>query len=532
MRYTNLLPLAVALAAAVVIPDDATAQDLGFEIEHPAEKAEKTTAEWWDTLRSTARQHGAQIKEPVDETLSSWRDALRSRLDEALEALDHTKKHAEEVLDDVAGDATYIIRDANDYFPIISADEPDHGHDHAHWPGHHPSTNLTVYQVIQASNYSKKFAALVNDYPDIVDLLNSTEANVTVFVPIDKAFEKLPGNHHDLPKPWVEEIIKYHILPGFYPARHVFASHTLPTALKGPALAGRPQRLRASVSIFGLKLNFYSHAVGLDLFAKNGIAHAVDSILVPPPPVRRVISLIPSKFSTLELAAEKTGLLPHHHHDKHHHDNKDDEDAHPHHHHDGHNLTGLTIFAPTNYAFARLGPAANAFLFNTEKGLGYLRALLKYHIVVNETLYSDAYYGVNGSVEDLLPLADAGAFAGRVEGGERDGHFHIDLPTLLDGRSLSVDVARWLGFISMRVNGRRNVAVEDGVCLDGVLHALNAVLIPPHEHKHEREGVWTEEDGEISVEELVERLRPYVEGGEEKETDGAPAGEDEAWGEL
>ncbi|RYC61457.1 hypothetical protein CHU98_g4764 [Xylaria longipes] len=534
MRYTNLLPLAVALATAVVIPDDATAQELGLDIEHAAEKAEKTSAEWWDTLRSTAQQHGAQIKKPLDDTISSWWEPLRSKLDETLESLDHAKKHAKEVLDEVAGDGIDAILDGEDEFPtIFGANEPDNGPSDrpgrrpGRRPGHH--LNLTVYEAIQASNYTKKFAALINDFPDIVDLLNSTESNVTVFVPADKAFEKLPEDHKP-PKEWIEKIIEYHILPGFYPARRMVASHTLPTALKDPALAGRPQRLRASVSFFRLKLNFYSRAIALDFFVKNGVVHAVDHILVPPPPARRLISLFPSKFSTLELAAEKTGLLPHHDKPSH------DKDGHAHHHHHhGHNLTGLTIFAPTNLAFRKLGPAANAFLFNSEKGLGFLRALLKYHVVANETLYSDTYYGVEGGVEDLLPLEGEDFATGESgksgSGSGRNGHFHIDMPTLLEDKSLSIDIARWLRFINMRINGYQNVAIQDGCALDGVVHVVSSVLIPPHEHK--RGGAWTEEDGEISVEELVERLRPYVEEEEKKkkETD-TPTSEDQAWGEL
>ena len=48
-------------------------------------------------------------------------------------------------------------------------------------------------------------------------------------------------------------------------------------------------------------------------------------------------------------------------------------------------------FAPSNFAFQKLGPRINAFLFSSY-GLKYLKALLKYHVVVNQTLYSDAYY--------------------------------------------------------------------------------------------------------------------------------------------
>jgi hypothetical protein len=58
---------------------------------------------------------------------------------------------------------------------------------------------------------------------------------------------------------------------------------------------------------------------------------------------------------------------------------------------------------------------------------------------------------------------------GREGKGNGNGHFHVDMPTLLDGKNLSIDIARWYGFIRMRVNGHVDVAVQDGVCLDGVV---------------------------------------------------------------
>lgn len=198
----------------------------------------------------------------------------------------------------------------------------------------------------------------------------------------------------------------------------------------------------------------------------------MERILVPPPPAGKLISLFPGKFSTLLLAAEKTGL----------HRPKDAV------------TTGLTFFAPTNRAFERLGPAANAFLFNTEKGHKYLKALLLYHSVVNETLYSDAYYG-HQSLSLDEPVEDY-----------ENGHSHIDLPTLLGDKSLSIDMARWYGIITIKINGYTKVAVQDGIAKDGVVQVLENVLIPPHEHK----GFFGA--GEIKVHDLIERLEPFVEG--------------------
>ena len=71
-----------------------------------------------------------------------------------------------------------------------------------------------------------------------------------------------------------------------------------------------------------------------------------------------------------------------------------------------------TLFAPSNFAFQKLGPRINAFLFS-KYGLKYLKALLKYHVVANQTLYSDAYYkGESKNVEET---------------GIPKGYFHVGL---------------------------------------------------------------------------------------------------------
>ncbi|KAI0101273.1 FAS1 domain-containing protein [Daldinia grandis] len=473
MRYsTTLLPLA-ATAAAFVVPDEATAQQLVLETE---QQAEKPVSSWWDHTHS------------LNDFLSSAENTFET-------ALDALEKQASKLSSSLPKVEFGIGSEITEFLAPSDYAVPGHGHWHV--------TNLTVYQSIKASNYSKKFAALIDDHPDLVKKLNSTSANITAFIPTDVAFEKIP--HHDgdhkPPKEFLEKLIKYHVVPDFYPAGRVLAHHTLPTALEEEALGGRPQRLRVSVGLFGVKLNFFSKIVYANLYTSNGVVHGVDSILVPPPPAKTLISLFPTKFSTLELAAEKTGL-------KHH---SDDDAAH-------HQLTGLTFFAPTNTAFQRLGPRANAFLFNTEKGLHYLRALLTYHLVANETLYSDAYYGPKAAgfapSLDLAYGVDAGTAKGGEEEEKGDGaetkgakHYHLDLPTLLDDAHLAVDITRWYGFITIKVNGHVAVAIQDGLARNGVLQVVDHVLIPPHNHK----GAWDgEAEGEISVEELVERLEPFV----------------------
>jgi uncharacterized surface protein with fasciclin (FAS1) repeats len=168
-----------------------------------------------------------------------------------------------------------------------------------------------------------------------------------------------------------------------------------------------------------------------------------------------------------------------------------------------------TFFAPPNGAFQKLGPRINAFLFS-KYGQKYLKALLEYHVVANQTLYSNAYYGPSKSEARMSAEEEVGA--------DTTPYLHFDLPTLLGDKSLAVDVTRFGPFITIKINGFNKVVVADGVAKDGVLQAVNSVLIPP---KTPGQGMavqyWQGE--EMSVEEFKERLGPYVKDDEESKFD-------------
>jgi uncharacterized surface protein with fasciclin (FAS1) repeats len=159
--------------------------------------------------------------------------------------------------------------------------------------------------------------------------------------------------------------------------------------------------------------------------------------------------------------------------------------------------TGGTFFAPPNSAFKKLGPRINAFLFSPY-GAKYLKALLEYHVVANQTLYSNAYYG---------PAAASVKGADSVEA-DAVPYLHFDLSTLLEDKSLAVDVARYGPFISIKINGFVRVVVQDGLAKDGVIQVVSNVLIPPRKVPGAEAQFWNGE--EMSVEEFVERLDPYV----------------------
>ncbi|PGG96153.1 hypothetical protein GX51_07957 [Blastomyces parvus] len=358
---------------------------------------------------------------------------------------------------------------------------------HPH-PGH-GHFNMTLYEMINASTHTTTFAKLVSKFDDIADLLKSNSSNHTVFVPTDKAFAKLK-HHPDLPDKVLKKVIMYHILPREYSKRELFSLNTIPTLLENTGLGPYPQRICTQFGRRGLTLNFYASIVQSNLYGTNGVAHGLNNVLIPPFTATDTLDLHPSSFSIFELGLYKTGLF----------DNVEDKSTH----------SGATFFVPTNRAFRKLGHRATSFLFS-RRGEKFLEAILKYHIVYNHTLYSDDY---NKPKDD---------------NGLNTSSFHVDLPTLLSDRHISVDIARISRFATIKLNGFTSVAVPDVPTQDGVIHVLNKVLIPPCRPESQtcKDGDRTiqhsflddddDEDDEddvsasLTVEDLIERLEPYVE---------------------
>ena len=335
---------------------------------------------------------------------------------------------------------------------------------------HHGKPNQTVYELIAGSKYTTKLAKWINEYDDLVEALNSTKGNYTVFAPTDKAFEKIPDHGKKPSKEQLKAYLTYHVVPEFYPAGRVLASHTAPTLLKSDSLGSEPlpQRIAFRIGLRGLTVNVLSRIVAINIFGTNGVIHGIDAPIFPALPAITLIDLFPGQYSTLELGLVKTGLL----------DKLNTTDH-----------AGGTFFAPSNWAFQKLGPKINAFLFS-KYGEKYLKALLEYHVVPDNTLYSDAYYHANSSSAE--PQENA------------KGIYHVDLPTLLKDRYLAIDIARWGGLIEIKINAFARVAFQDVIAKDGVIHSLDDVIIPPKKLKGSEEVEYWQGE-EMTVEELVER---------------------------
>ena len=153
-------------------------------------------------------------------------------------------------------------------------------------------------------------------------------------------------------------------------------------------------------------------------------------MLLPPPEAKELLSILPTEFSTTTSALVRSGLI-----------NEIPKLR----------GKGMTLFAPSNRDWQKLGFKLNAFLFS-DYGKPYLRAVMKYHISPNHSLYSDAVDvpSENKEVDSLDELDDPS--------GLHQGYSHVDLPTLLKDRRISVDITRLERFLSFRVNGMTSIS--------------------------------------------------------------------------
>lgn len=242
MKLLNLLPLA-AITAAFVIPDDQVMSQIALESQKSADSA----SSWLPSKN--------QLQDEFDKTSKNVLQFSKNALDDAY---DHTLPSFNKVSQkayETGFDAQSWLHSASDSFDP----EGHHGH-HGHG-----KPNLTIYELIAKSKYTTRLAGLINEFPDLVTLLNGTLANYTLFAPIDSAFDKIP---EDAPKPSKEDLKKvllYHVSSEYYPAAKVLVTHTVPSALDVDTVGIGPQRLSTNIGLKGLTINFYSRIVAIDI---------------------------------------------------------------------------------------------------------------------------------------------------------------------------------------------------------------------------------------------------------------------------
>ena len=261
-----------------------------------------------------------------------------------------------------------------------------------------PEKKTIVDIAVADSRFTSLVAAVKK--AGLVDAL-SAPGPLTVFAPTDQAFaaalSALGKTLDQLTADDLKPILTYHVLNG---------------AVKSTDLKAGPVKMLSGVSAFvgtsgGAKING-ANVVSADVLADNGVIHVIDKVILPPNLVEA--ATLAGDFSTLIGAVTSAGLA----------ETLSKADA------------NLTVFAPTNAAFAKLSavPTGDA-----------LKNVLLYHVVSGKVLSTDLKAGT--------------------------------VPTLLSGKNLTVDLSS-----GVRINNA-SVVAADVVTTNGVIHVVDTVLIPP-----------------------------------------------------
>jgi transforming growth factor-beta-induced protein len=244
----------------------------------------------------------------------------------------------------------------------------------------------------------------------------------TVFAPTDDAFAKLPaGTLDDLLKPEnkqkLTDILLYHVVEGKVMAADVSSLTSAKTVLG--------KDVTVKVDMGNVYIND-AKVIITDIETSNGVIHVIDTVLLPPADDAAMekkdivdTAIADGRFKTLVAAVQAAGLVE--------------------------TLKGegpFTVFAPTDDAFAKL-PAGTLDDLLKPENKQKLTDILLYHVVSGKVMAAD-----------VVNLTSA--------------------PTVL-GKDIKITVKDGKVFL----NDTIQVIITDIETSNGVIHVIDAVLLPP-----------------------------------------------------
>ena len=270
--------------------------------------------------------------------------------------------------------------------------------------------------IVEIASSNPDFSILVEALTkaDLVNTINSSN-NLTVFAPTNSAFQAL---FTTLGVSGISDIPKETLTPVLL--YHVLGAKVPAASVTtGYAYTLSPGPDAKTLAIYlntssGVMINNSAKVTTADIMATNGVIHVIDKVLLPNSVVD--IALNNASFSILVQALVKADLVT--------------------------ALSGtgpFTVFAPTNDAFnalfTTLGVSGIADLTKEQ-----LSPILLYHVVAGNVLSTESS---NGNV-----------------------------PTL-NGGTIAIDVTS-----GVKVNGNTSVILADVQGTNGVVHAIDKVLLP------------------------------------------------------
>lgn len=284
-----------------------------------------------------------------------------------------------------------------------------------------PEVSNTIVDVAEgADDFSTLVEALVITGLD--DALNDENASFTVFAPTNDAFNNLlselgVGSLEDVPTETLTSVLLYHVLNGEATASSVSTGY-YSTLSEGPA---NGYNLSLYINMDETIINNRASIVDTDIMADNGVIHAIDEVILPLSITGH--ALANEAFSSLAAAVVKADLA----------ETLDSEDV------------NFTVFAPVNTAFDQLFSDLGVTL--DDLSAADLSPILLNHVV---DAFVPAEDVTSGYVSTMSPA--------------QDRNTSLQITADDDG---------------VKLQGSSNVVVTDVVATNGIIHAIDEVVLPP-----------------------------------------------------
>ncbi|XP_060066655.1 transforming growth factor-beta-induced protein ig-h3-like [Ylistrum balloti] len=277
----------------------------------------------------------------------------------------------------------------------------------------HAVLGRNLVQVLQSSPSESTLVSLVQK-AGLADALG--QGTFTIFAPTNDAFAKLPADllaslSTDVNA--LANVLKYHVVPASIQKKDASNEAQLDT------LAGSKVRLNIyshnhEVTVEGSRITHF------DIAADNGYIHVIDTVMLPPEgSIVDIVAGAP-ELSVLLSNVKSANLVSALQGD------------------------GLTVFAPTNEAFARLGSST---LHSLSSNPQLLKEILEYHVVPHTEysagLYNREYLRTLDSRHDVIRIGATGS------------HIYANTAT---------------------------VTTADIAATNGVVHIIDHVLVPQRHH--------------------------------------------------
>ncbi len=288
--------------------------------------------------------------------------------------------------------------------------------------------------IVQVAASSPQFSTLVSLVKKAGLAGALSKGSLTVFAPTNAAFAYLKA--HD-PATYtavstnpavLKKVLTYHVV-----GKKILAPAAIAAAkanVKVRTLEG--EKIALSLAGGKLKLNGTATVVAANVTASNGVIHVINRVLVPPSltkasmPAQSILQLAAGNpdLSTLVSLVQKAGLVQ--------------------------ALSGagpFTVFAPTNEAFQKLAAGAPATYQAVLANPALLTKVLTYHAVA-------------GSIKSTQAITAA----------QQDGSV-----TSLEGEPIALSLVGG----KLTLDGSSTVVTADILATNGVIHAIDTVLVPP-----------------------------------------------------